>query len=65
MPQDMTGSPRAAEARARSEQTGSTSDFVHYVVHFAASREGRACEMCRQQVRLEHKHYFEPSRSDT
>ena len=58
---NLGGSPRAAEARGRVEQAVATTDFVHYVVHFAASREGRVCEMCNQTRTLEHKHYFEDS----
>jgi hypothetical protein len=53
------GSPRAAEARARVEHAASTTDFVHYVVHFAALREGCKCEMCSRGDDLQHTHYFE------
>jgi hypothetical protein len=54
------GSPRPAEAKARADQLPATTDFVHYVIHFAATREGRVCEMCRQSGKLEHTHYFVP-----
>jgi hypothetical protein len=57
--QTITGSPRAIESRARCDQNAGTTDFVHYVVHFAASREGRTCEMCRDKGTLEHTHYFQ------
>jgi len=63
--QTMNGSPRALEARARGEHVLGTSDFVHYVIHFAAVREGRSCEMCRRTERIDHTHYFEPLRSDS
>lgn len=56
---NLGGSPRAAEARGRVEQAAATTDFVHYIVHFAALREGHPCEMCRQTRALQHTHYFE------
>jgi hypothetical protein len=58
------GSPRASEAKLAHEHAGATSDFVHYVVHFAATREGRTCEMCRKAGVLEHTHYFEAARGE-
>jgi hypothetical protein len=48
------GSPRSTEARARANSAARTSDFVHYVVHFAASREGVRCEMCDYKGDVQH-----------
>lgn len=35
----------AAHGRA-AYQGRSTTDFVHYVMHFAANRSGEACDVC-------------------
>lgn len=35
----------AAHGRAACQER-STTDFVHYVMHFAANRSGEACDVC-------------------
>jgi hypothetical protein len=61
MATSMNGSPRALEASFRAQPV--TDDFVHYVMHFAALREGRACETCGGTEKLHHAPPSQPKRA--